>query len=112
MTTIKTPHPDIPLPAGATKVDDWKRSPNDAASYRYFDGRYFPSLHDEETGEGLAELCVMTYGFDLVEDNGARVIAREIFVGDRLRLSADQAAKLAVALAEAARHVEGLEAQR
>jgi hypothetical protein len=100
--------PTVPLPAGATKAGDWKRSPNDGASYRYVEGRYFPSLHDKETGNGLAELCVHTLGFDIVEDGGARVTAWEILVGDRLRLSPDRAAKLAAALAEAARYVAEL----
>ncbi len=102
--------PNVPLPAGAIEVGDWKRSPNDAASYRYVEGPYFPSRHDIETGEGLAdELCVYTQGFDVVEDSGARSITLEIFVGDRLRLSPDQAVKLAGALTAAARYVAGLE---
>jgi hypothetical protein len=72
MTTTTTPN--VPLPAGVTKADDWKRSPDGPASHRWLEGRYFPSLHDKEAGDGPAELCVYTRGVDAVDDSGIRAI--------------------------------------
>ena len=48
-------------------------------------------------------MCVYTRGVDAVDDSGIRAIGWEILLADRPRLSAEQAAKLAAALAEAAR---------
>jgi hypothetical protein len=108
MTVTTNPLAKIPTPAGAVRVHDWKRSPNDQATYRLIEGGVFPSLHGRESGEGLVELCVHIFGVDIVEDRGVRVVAREIMVGDRLRLNAFRAAKLGAALIAAADEAEAM----
>jgi hypothetical protein len=42
------------------------------------EGRYFPSLHEKEAGDGPAELCVYTRGVDAFDDSGIRAIGWEI----------------------------------
>lgn len=96
---------DVPLPAGALLAEPWEPSPNGQGWFRRWHGRVFPVPNTRQCLE------VRCSGIQTAEDSGARAVVRTVGVTPEVgTLTADVAAQLAVALAEAAQHSEALNA--
>jgi hypothetical protein len=97
MTT--TTHPDVPVPTGTEAYEEeWNQSPNGAGHYRRFATKKFPVFDGFAVGTG---------GTQLVDDDGAVFVLRDVRVVGKpmASLTKSQARQLALALIEAGNYI-------
>jgi hypothetical protein len=92
------------IPAGATHVENWRRSPNGRAAYRWF----------QSDGVTVCPHLTVTTGGVQILENGAATVVRTIGVqpshpGILAHLSRENATRLAERLLEAVAEVSDLE---